>query len=141
MHEGTCYPTNHVSAVIDHHAEAEEAAEALRRAGFADVGVFHGQEAYAAIRAKSEHASMLQRAWHWLRNVGDEDEVHGRYLEALRRGGSYLIVHADTRVEVHSAREILLAHHAYNLWHLGPWVMERLPEGPPADMPEISNFT
>jgi hypothetical protein len=141
IHEGTCYPTNHVSAVIDQHTEAEEAAEALRRAGFADVSVFHGQEAYAAIRDKRERAGMLQRAWQWVRNLGDEDEIHARYLDALRRGGSYLIVYADTREEVQSAREILIAHHAYNLWHLGPWVMERLPERPPADMPEVSNFT
>jgi rhamnogalacturonyl hydrolase YesR len=137
IHEGTCYPTNHVSAVIDQRSQAEQAAEALRRAGFADVGLFHGHEAYAAIQEKSERKSTLERAKQWIRNIGDEDEIHAHYLAALQRGASYLIVYANTREEAYRAREILTAHQAYNLWYLGSWVMERLPES----QPEMASFT
>lgn len=128
MHEGTCYPTNHVGAVIDRRPDAEEAAGALRSAGFEDVGLFHGQEAYAEIRKASSHVAAFTRAWRRFRDFGDEGELYQHYLSTLRRGNSYLIVHADTPEHAYRARDILVAHHAHDIWRLGAWTVERLTE-------------
>src|SRR5215469_7381128 len=86
VHEGTCYPTNHVTAAFDGQKDAEGAGAALRGAGFADVGLFHGQEAYVAIQAASKHVAALTRVWRRLRDLG-EDELREQYLATLRRGG------------------------------------------------------
>lgn len=128
VHEGTCYPTRHVGAVLDGRKEAEAAAEALRGAGFADVALFHGQEAYAAIRDRRTHDGVIKRAWRRIRDLGEEGELHQHYLSVLRRGGSYLIVYAGTPAQADHARDILAQHHAHDIWRLGSWIVERLPE-------------
>ena len=128
VHEGTCYPTNHVIAAFDGQKDAEEAGTALRGAGFADVGLFHGREAYAAIEDASKHIATLTRAWRKLRDLG-EGELREHFLATLRRGGSYLIVRADTSEQAARVRDLLVSHHAHDIWHLGAWTLERLPEG------------
>ena len=128
MHEGTCYPTNHVIAAIDRRPEAEEAGAALRNAGFADVGLFHGQRAYVAIQDASRHATLFRRAWWRLRDLGGEGELHHQYLATLLRGGSYLIVRADTAEQASQARDILVTYHAHDIWRFGAWTSERLSE-------------
>jgi hypothetical protein len=131
IQEGTCYPTNHVCAVIDQEAETEGAVEALRAAGFANIRLFRGQEAYTAIRRRSGQDNALWRVWRRVRDLGTEGEIHQLYLATLRRGGSYVLVYASTRDQVDLARAILAAHHAHAIWHLGPWTMERLSEQSP----------
>lgn len=128
VREGTCYPTNYVCALVDRRPDAEAAAEALSSAGFTDVELFHGEEAYAAIREASRHENAFTRAWRRVRDHGDEGEVHAHYLATLRRGGSYLIAYAATPDQAYHARDILVAHHAHDIWRLGAWTVERLPE-------------
>jgi hypothetical protein len=128
IHEGTCYPVNHVSAAFDTQLAAEKASEALRIAGFTDIGLFHGQEAYDAIQEKSRQQNVLVRTWRRMRDVGREGELHHQYLATLQQGGSYLIVYTTMTEQVNRAHEILVAHAGYNIWHAGPWAMERLPE-------------
>lgn len=132
VHEGTCFPTNHVTAAFDRRPEAEDAGTALRRAGFADVGLFHGPEDYRVIQDASRHTAVFARAWRRFRDLGGEGDLHQHYLSVLRRGGSYLIVRADTSVEACQARDILVTYHAHEIWHLGAWIAERLPEREPA---------
>lgn len=128
VHEGTCFPTNHVIAAFNRRSEAEESAAALCGAALADVGLFHGPEAYAAIQDASRHTAAFTRAWRRLRDLGGEGELHQHYLSTLLHGGSYLIVRADTSEQVSQARDILVAHHAHDIWRLGAWIAERLPE-------------
>jgi hypothetical protein len=129
--EGTCYPTNHVGAVIDQRAEAEDAAADLQGAGFEDVVLFHGREAYEAIRDASGRNNALTRAWRRLRDHGDEGELHEHFLSTLRRGRSFVIVYADTPEQVAHARDILASRHAHDIWYLGAWAMERMLDGLP----------
>jgi hypothetical protein len=126
VREGTCYPTNHVSAFIDRRAEAEEAAEALHGAGFNDVSLFHGEAAYQAIHDANRHDSAFARAWRRIRDIGDEGALHQRFLLTLRLGGSCLIVYADSPGQAHHAHDILAAHHAHDIWRLGAWTVEQL---------------
>jgi hypothetical protein len=137
MHEGTCYPTNHVTAAFDGQQDAEDAGAALRGAGFADIGLFHGREAYVAIQDASKHIAAVTRVWRRLRDLG-EDQPHEYYLAILRRGGSYLIVRADTPEQAARARDLLASHHAHDIWYLGAWTLERLPERqlPERQLPE-----
>jgi hypothetical protein len=128
IREGTCYPTNYVGALVDRRADADAAAEALRAAGFADVELFHGEDAYAAIREASRHENAFTRAWRRVRDHGDEGELHAHYLATLRRGGSYLIAYAPAPDQVRQAHDILVAHHAHDIWRLGAWTVERLTE-------------
>ena len=128
VHEGTCYPTNHVGAVFAWRLDAEEAAEALRAAGFADIAIFHGQDAYATIRDASRHLTAFTRAWRRVRDLGDEGEFHWHSLSALRYGGSYLIVRVRTSEQARRARDVLLPHYAHDIWYLGAWTVERLSE-------------
>lgn len=128
VHEGTCYPAHHVSAALADRSLAEAAAEALQRAGFADVDLFHGQTAYIAIRDLGRHANPLQRAWRRVRDIGQEGEVHRQYLATLREGGSYLIVYAGTLDQAARARAILAANGAHYIWHAGAWTVERMAE-------------
>lgn len=128
VHEGTCYPTNHVSAVIDLRVDAEAAAEALRRAGFADVEIFHGQPAYMAIRNASKHGAAFVRAWRRIRDFGEEGELHQHYFSTLRHGSSYIIVYTATAEQTRHVRDILVMHHGHDIWRLGAWTEERLSE-------------
>lgn len=128
VREGTCYPTNHLGAVIDRRLDAEAAADALRGAGFEDVQLFHGEEAYTAIRDATQHDNAFTRAWRRLRDHGDEGELHQHFLSTLRRGSSWLIAYADTPEQAHRARDILGMYHAHDIWFLGAWTVERLPE-------------
>jgi hypothetical protein len=128
MHEGTCYPTNHIIAAFNWRPDAEDAGAALRSAGFDDVALFHGEEAYVAIQDASRHEAALVRAWRRLRDLGGEGEIHRRYLLTLRDGGSYLIVRADTAEQASQVRDILVLHHAHEIWRLGAWTLERLAE-------------
>jgi hypothetical protein len=128
VHEGTCYPTNHIIAAFAWRQDAEDAGAALRSAGFDDVGLFHGQEAYAAIQDASRREAALTRFWRRLRDLGGEGDLHRRYLLTLRDGGSYLIVHADTTEQASQVRDILVLRHAHDIWRLGAWTLERLTE-------------
>jgi hypothetical protein len=126
VREGTCYPTNHVSAFIDRRAEAEEAAAALHDAGFSDVSLFHGEAAYQAIHDASRQDGAFARAWRRIRDIGDEGALHEHFLLTLRLGGSCLMVYADSAEQAHRAHEILAAHHAHGIWRLGAWTVEQL---------------
>lgn len=128
VREGTCYPANHVVAVIDMRPDAEAAAEALRRAGFADVEIFQGQPAYMAIRDASRHSAVFIRAWRRVRDFGEEGELHQHYFSTLRDGGSYIIVFAETADQTQQVRDILVIHHGHDIWRLGAWTEERLSE-------------
>src|SRR5262245_8052851 len=96
VHEGTCYPSNHVTAAFDSRTEADAAAAALAKAGFIDVGLFHGLDAYQAIQDASRRSASLTRVWRRFRRVGGEGEQREHFLATLRAGGSYLIVRADS---------------------------------------------
>lgn len=128
MHEGTCYPTNHIIVAFNWRPDAEDAGAALHSAGFDDVALFHGEEAYVAIQDASRREPAFTRAWRRLRDLGGEGALHRRYLLTLRDGGSYLIVRADTTEQASQVRDILVLHHAHEIWRLGAWTLERLAE-------------
>jgi hypothetical protein len=127
IHDGTCYPTNHLCAAFTDDADVSSAVAALHAAGFADLEWFHGAEAYDAIQQRRAQLPAILRVWRAVRNVGTEGDLHRLYLTTLRQGGSLVIVAAGSNARVEQARTILAGHHANPIWYLGAWAMERLP--------------
>jgi hypothetical protein len=131
VHDGTCYPANHVCAKFDEKADAKAAVGALQTAGFTDVEWFQGAQAYEAIQDRSGQENVLLRIWRQIRDVGTEGDLHRLYLATLRAGGALVTVYAHPHERVEVARAILAAHHAQSIWYLGAWAMERLPAAAP----------
>ncbi len=63
LHEGTRYPTDHLMAIIRDKQGAEQVAQTLHDAGFADVVLFHGRQALQTIEANERRESPLRRSW------------------------------------------------------------------------------
>jgi hypothetical protein len=127
VHDGTCYPTNHLCAAFTDDADALRAVADLQSAGFTDLERFHGVETYEALQQRRRQQPIILRVWRDMRNVGGEGDLHRLYLNALRNGGSFIIVAPELSGRKEEATTILAAHHASSIWYMGTWAMERLP--------------
>lgn len=124
FHDGVHYSTNHLIAILQDAHEAEQAAQALRDAGFADVVVFPGQQALQAIEANEQKESPLWRSWERLtQEMEDEADARQRYLEALREGHALVLVYAPQQAQEEQAEGILKAHQAHALKFFGRWTI------------------
>jgi hypothetical protein len=127
LHEGTRYPTDHLMAIIRDTQSAERVAEALHGAGFADVVLFHGQQALQAIEANERRESPLRRSWERVSvELSDETDDRRRYLGALRQGHSVVMVYARQLSQVDQATGILVAHRAHVIQFFGRWTITEL---------------
>jgi hypothetical protein len=115
---GRYYPKGWVVAVIHERAQAEQAAEELRAAGFADedVRLFSGEEVLELDRAFNEQRSLGQRLGALL--PSDEGAAQQEYLEEARRGHHFVLVHASGP-ETERARSVLASHRAHAMRHYG----------------------
>jgi hypothetical protein len=126
-HDWMRYPTGYLAAIIEDAQGAEQAAQALREAGFADIEVFQGQQALQAIEADEHKASPLRRAWERLeRELSDETDDRREALDALRRGHAVVMVYAPMRSQADQAVGILRAHRAHPKKFFGRWVITDL---------------
>ncbi len=113
---GTVYWTDHVIAVVDEHAEAEKAVEALRAAGFpAETSAWTGE------RVTKTHAEYLERR-NPLQRLGsalpsEEGTVQDDLVEEAGKGHSILTVPAASDEQAEKARDILRAHGAHYIRH------------------------
>ncbi len=124
FHDGVHYPTNRLIAILQDAHEAEQAAQALRDAGFADVVVFPGQQALQAIEVNEQKESPLRRSWERLAlELEDEAGARQMYLEALRQGHALVLVYASQQAQVDQAEGILKAHRAHALKFFGRWTI------------------
>src|SRR5258708_11422974 len=96
LHDLVHYPVDHLVAILRDGQEAEQAAQALRDAGFDDVEVIAGSQAIATIAANERKANPLARIWERLSIQGsDEADARPEALEALR-GGHALVMGSTT---------------------------------------------
>src|SRR5260370_40691641 len=87
LHDLVHYPVDHLVAILRDGQEAEQAAQALRDAGFDDVEVMAGPQAGPAIAASRRKANPLARVWAQLSIQGwDEADARQDALEALLEG-------------------------------------------------------
>ena len=127
LHDLVHYPVDHLVAILRDGQEAEQAAQALRDAGFDDVEVMAGPQAVAAIAASERKANPLARVWEWLSIQGsDEADARQAAIEALREGHALVIVSSTAGVRMDQAEGILKAHQARALQFFGRWTITDL---------------
>jgi hypothetical protein len=128
---GTYYPLGYVVAVLDPAAVAG-AVEALRTGPCVpdDVRTFSSQDVLDIDRAAEARETPLQRLEGAL--ASDEGEAQSEYLDAARRGQSFLVVHAPDADQTERVRTILAAHGARQMRHYGPLVMTDLSSAAPS---------
>jgi predicted O-methyltransferase YrrM len=127
LHDGVHYPTGHLIAVLEDARGAEQAARALRDAGFDDVVVFNGQEGLRAIENNEDKENPLRRAWEQLSiQMSDETDWRRVHLEALREGHALVMVHVPQRGQMDQAEGILKAHQARAIQFFGRWTITDL---------------
>ncbi len=127
LHDGVHYPVDHLAAVLRDGRTAEQAARALRDAGFADVVVFAGPPALQAIEAHERQANPLTRAWERLSiQIADEADARQEALEALREGHAIVLVYTPDEARRDQAEGILKAHQAQGLRFFGRWTITDL---------------
>lgn len=126
-HDLVHYPVDHLVAILRDGQEAEQAAQALRDAGFDDVEVMAGPQAVATLAANERKANPLARVWERLSIQGsDEADARQEALEALREGHALVMVSATAGARMDQAEGILKAHQARALRFFGRWTITDL---------------
>src|SRR5258705_8466041 len=127
LHDLVHYPVDHLVAILRDGQEAEQAAQALRDAGFDDVEVMAGPQAVATLAANERKANPLARVWERLSIQGsDEADARQEALEALREGHALVMVSATAGARMDQAQSILKAHQAHALRFFGRWTITDL---------------
>ena len=127
LHDLVHYPVDHLVAILRDGQEAEQAAQALRDAGFDDVEVMAGPQAVATLAANERKANPLARVWERLSIQGsDEADARQEALEALREGHALVMVSATAGARMDQAQSILKAHQARALQFFGRWTITDL---------------
>ena len=127
LHDGVHYPTDHLVAVLGDAQRAEQAAQALRDAGFEDVVLFNGQPALQAIEATEHKESPLRRSWERLsQELSDETDDLQERARALRQGHAVVMVYAHLRAQQDQAEGVLKAHQAHAMQFFGRWTITDL---------------
>lgn len=127
-----------IVGVIDTPADAEQAAQELRNAGFADdeVRLSHGPEAEQSAQDQAAHQGFFKRILSEL--VGDTNEKGSfadDYSAEARMGHSIISVYAPQTEDIAQAQQILEAHGAHRIKHYGRWTVNQL-SMQPRDMQE-----
>ena len=128
---GSWYPEDYIVAVIDHPAEAEQAGEALRKAGWPamDVRLFAGTQAASHENQIDDQQSLPKKLAADVRDVvSDEGAMSEDYEQDARMGHQILAVYTPNDDKVEQARTLLTAHHAHSIEHFGKWVITDLPQ-------------
>ncbi len=128
---GGWYPHHYIVAVIDDRAEAQQAVQALRGAGWPeqDVRLFYGKEIAPRLSRIEGKRSLPEKLAADVRHyVSDEGVMAEDYEEEARLGHQILAVYTPHEEHVEQARRLLAAHHAHSIEHFGTWVITDLPQ-------------
>ena len=111
-------------AVINEPTEAERAVQALYQAGFAqdDVTLSHGPDAVDQMQERGQQKSLLGKLADGItKAVSDSGTYEEDYADEAHAGHSTVHVHTSDPEEVEKARQILVAHNAHHIRHMGRW--------------------
>ena len=123
------YPKDYVVSVVDDLDEAEQAAEALRQAGFpaADVRLFRSEEIVGALRAIAANRNVFQRIGAAIqRELTEEGAANKDYDADALAGRHILTVLAAEPDEIERARKVLVEHGARRIMHYKRWTITDL---------------
>jgi hypothetical protein len=113
---------DYMIAVIDDLAEAEQAEEALWRAGWAteDTRLFRGYEIARHIDAIQKRRRIAERIAALAREMTSYESILGEdYQQEVLLGHQILAVYTPGPEQIEQARSLLLAHHAHDIEHFG----------------------
>lgn len=114
-HFGVLYPVDDFVAVIYDWESAQHAVQALRALGIPaeDIDLLDNARARALEREATRQLGLSERVQRTLSRVFSDDAAYQQSLdEAVRAGGSIVIVHVTDDATVHAVGEIMLAHDA-----------------------------
>jgi hypothetical protein len=107
---------NHVMAVIDGAAAAQEAIEDLHREGFADAAHFQGEEIAQTVDPKGENANPLAKLVKAAQDhLSEEPNYLAQYQEEARSGKEVVAVQVEDREQADMVKTVLERHGARNL--------------------------
>ncbi len=120
------YPTNHLLAVIDERAKAENAARELREAGFEDVQLYRGRSGEHAIDASgTEHGGGEQLVRMVEQMFSNKDSL-AEYETSVQRGSSVVAVQVADDERRTQALSILERRGAHTINYFGKTVVETI---------------
>lgn len=119
---GVYYPEHDIVAVIDDHAEAEKAIQALIAAGIPADHV-HQVEGKLLLERDHElraHQSLAARVGRFVSFVmSDTGSYQQEYVDEAAKGHHLIIIQAPEPEDVDRVRDVLAAHHAHLARHYG----------------------
>jgi hypothetical protein len=120
-------PRDCLVAVIDDAEQAQQAALALREAGFAeaDVRLAHAPEIVALDETRRGHG-LLGRLVASIGSLGDEGLVAAEYMDEARRGHHLLIAYAPGATRMRRACALVARYRAHTVHYFGRWVIRGL---------------
>lgn len=125
---GDWHTDHFLIGVIDDQDAANDAAEALRKAGWKDEDfrLFHGEEALKTAEehpeATEEHQSLMKRFAIAVRDLSsNEGGLAEEYEEELHKGHYLLAIYAPDGQHEEHAQEIVQAHNAHHVECFGSW--------------------
>ncbi len=118
-----------VVGVIDIPADAEQAAQDLRNAGFAEdeVIVLHGADAVQAFQDREAHQGPIRTILAHL--IGETNDVSGfanDYKDEAGMGHSIVCAYAPQPEDIAQVQQILEAHGGHRIKHYGQWTVNQL---------------
>src|SRR5690242_18647899 len=117
-HEWHVYPLDHVVGVIDNHASARQAVQALKAAGVQEkeIDLFDGRSVTRAYQSHDNQHAILSHVARWLSSkFSDDVEFAREYLDAAAHGHDLIMVHVDRSEQVEPIRAALVGRGAYLL--------------------------
>ncbi|HUY78612.1 MAG TPA: hypothetical protein VMV29_17710 [Ktedonobacterales bacterium] len=118
-----------VVGVIDNPADAEQAVQDLRNAGFAEdeIVLLHGPDAVRAFQTREAHQGPFRRFLSFI--VGDTNDISGfarDYADEAGMGHSVISVYAPQAEDVAQAQQTIEAHGGHRVKHYGQWTVNHL---------------
>ena len=125
---GDWHTDHFLIGVLDDQASANDAADALRKAGWndEDFKLFHGEEAINSAEehpeATEEHQSLAKRAAIIARDLSsNEGGLAAEYEEEMRKGHHLLAIYTPDSEHEDRAQEVLQSHDAHYVECFGSW--------------------
>jgi nucleotide-binding universal stress UspA family protein len=123
---GAVYPKHYIMAVIDEVKEAQDAVQALYKAGIPaeDIRLFESHEVLEYAEHTERTRSLGSRIADVFQAITSDEDAHVLvYVQEALRGHAILNVYAPTDEQVEQVKDILVAHHARTIKYFGRWAI------------------
>ncbi|MDQ6672941.1 MAG: hypothetical protein M3069_19745 [Chloroflexota bacterium] len=122
-------PKDHVIGAIARLQEAEEAVQALQKAGYParDILLIPSNMFIDGLQERRQNAGRVRQALHAFFTSSDEGYPGDLYLEHARNGRNVLAVYASTDEQAQGIAQVLSTYHVHSLRYYGPLTVTSFP--------------